>query len=62
VTLETQKERVTLPRSEIEELRPTNVSLMPDGLLNNLTPDQVRDLVAYLMSTEQVRLSSNTAD
>ena len=62
VTLETQKERVTLPRSEIEELRPTSVSLMPDGLLNNLTPEQVRDLVAYLMSTEQVRLSARTAD
>ena len=29
---------------------------MPDGLLQNLTPEQVRDLFAYLMSVHQVPL------
>jgi hypothetical protein len=31
-------------------------SLMPDGLLSKLSDDDVRDLVGYLMSPEQVPL------
>ena len=27
---------------------------MPDGLLDNLSPDQIRDLIAYLMQPAQV--------
>ena len=29
-------------------------SLMPDGLLQSLTADQIRDLIAYLMTDTQV--------
>jgi len=34
------------------------VSLMPEGLLGNLSPDEVRDLIAYLQSPVQVPLAS----
>ncbi|SFI49237.1 PVC-type heme-binding CxxCH protein [Planctomicrobium piriforme] len=56
LTLQSAQDSVTLDRKSIEEMRPTTVSLMPDGLLQNLTPDQVRDLIGYLMSSEQVPL------
>jgi len=60
LTLLTAKDPLTLDRSEIEEITPTNLSLMPDGLLQNLTPEQVRDLFAYLMSVEQVPLPKDS--
>jgi putative membrane-bound dehydrogenase-like protein len=56
ITLQTQQERVTVELSEIDERRSTTDSLMPEGVLKDLTPDQLRDLVAYLMSSEQVPL------
>lgn len=58
LTLQTAQESITLDRQEIEELVATNNSMMPDGLLLNLSPDEVRDLVAYLMSSDQVPLAS----
>jgi putative membrane-bound dehydrogenase-like protein len=40
---------ITLPRNEIKDLQAMPVSLMPEGLLDTLTPQQVRDLFAFLM-------------
>jgi len=34
----------------------TNLSIMPDGLFEQMKPDEVRDLVAYFASEEQVPL------
>lgn len=56
LTLQTAQEPVTLDRKQIEETKQTNLSVMPDGLLQNLTAEQIRDLIGYLMSTEQVAL------
>jgi putative heme-binding domain-containing protein len=54
--VQTPTERLVLARADVEESRPTTQSLMPDGLLQNLSADEVRDLVGYLMSSEQVPL------
>ena len=35
---------------ELESTTPSKVSLMPEGLLNTLTADEVLDLLAYLLS------------
>ena len=43
---------VTLPRSEIDSMRPGRGSMMPEGLLNEYNPQQIRDLFAYLRSTQ----------
>ncbi len=43
---------VTLARAEIQEMKPAGVSLMPEGLLQALENQQVRDLFAYLRSTQ----------
>jgi putative heme-binding domain-containing protein len=40
---------ITLPRNEIKNLQAMPVSLMPEGLLDALTPQQVQDLFSYLM-------------
>jgi putative heme-binding domain-containing protein len=45
-------QNVTLPRSEIASIKPAGLSLMPDGLLDNFTKQQARDLFAYLRSTQ----------
>ena len=56
VTLREQTQETTIPRDEIETLRWSAVSMMPDGLLQTLSDDQVRNLVAYLMHPTQVRM------
>ena len=56
LTLQTQTEALTLDREEIEEVKPSPLSLMPEGLLDPLGEDEVRDLIAYLMHRTQVPL------
>ncbi|QEH35651.1 Cytochrome c [Aquisphaera giovannonii] len=41
-----------IPRADVEALRSTGRSLMPDGLEQNLTPADLADLIAYLKSPE----------
>jgi putative heme-binding domain-containing protein len=54
LNLQTPAERLTIPLDEIEAIRDTNLSLMPEGQLDVLAPGDVRDLVGYLMSPAQV--------
>jgi putative heme-binding domain-containing protein len=39
---------VTLPRDEIEELRPSGVSLMPEGLEREIPKQQMADLISFI--------------
>jgi putative membrane-bound dehydrogenase-like protein len=54
--LQTVKEKLTIAKDEIEEQTLSTLSAMPDGLLQPLTQEQIRDLIAYLMSAGQVEL------
>jgi len=45
-------QNVVLARTEITELKPAGLSLMPEGLMDGWKPQQVRDLFAYLRSTQ----------
>ena len=56
LTLQTAKERLSLEVTEIDTVQASPQSLMPDGLLQPLSEQQIRDLVAYLMSPTQVPL------
>jgi putative heme-binding domain-containing protein len=42
--------RHRIARSEIEQVKELTTSLMPERLLEGLSPDQLRDLFAYLQS------------
>lgn len=48
ITVQTDKEQKVIAVSDIAERVRTSKSLMPDGLLDSLTPDQVRDLIAFV--------------
>jgi putative heme-binding domain-containing protein len=56
VTVQTANERVVIPRDEIEASNPSEVSMMPDRLLDPLSDADIRDLVGYLASAQQVPL------
>lgn len=56
LTLKTMTETVTIQRSDVTSLQESALSLMPEGLLEALTPEQQRDLIAYLMHKSQVPL------
>jgi hypothetical protein len=58
LAVQTQTERLQVERAEIDEIRGTALSLMPEGLLTPLRDEQVSDLIAYLMSQQQVPLPS----
>ena len=54
LTLQTQNELKTIALADIEERIQTTKSPMPDGLLDQLEADEVRDLIWYLMQPSQV--------
>jgi putative heme-binding domain-containing protein len=54
LAVQTQNELIVLPKNEIEERQKSNISLMPEGLLDKLNSNEIRDLVAYLASANQV--------
>jgi putative membrane-bound dehydrogenase-like protein len=59
LTVQTPTERLTLNRTDVEEVRKSNLSLMPDGLLDVLPEKEIRDLLGYLMSPQQVSLPAD---
>ncbi len=56
LTLQTQTDKQSINLGDIQETRLTTQSSMPDGLLDNLSHGQFRDLIAYLMQPAQVPL------
>ena len=56
VTIVTPSESLTIARSDIARLKQSELSMMPEGLLQALPEDEVRNLIAYLRGKEQVPL------
>jgi putative heme-binding domain-containing protein len=50
-----KNERTAIPRDKIESLRESPVSLMPDNLLKDLKPDELRDLFSYLQADKKTQ-------
>jgi putative membrane-bound dehydrogenase-like protein len=59
LTVQTQNDRVLIPKSEIESREKSQLSLMPEGLLDKLTEPELRDLIAYLSGPQQVALPAS---
>lgn len=57
LTLKTMTESLTVQRGDVTSMQESALSLMPEGLLEALTPEQQRDLLAYLMHKSQVPLT-----
>src|SRR5262249_37662659 len=61
IELQMQHERLVIERADIQELRQGTLSLMPEGLLETLKQDEIRDLIGYLMSPRQAALPGRQA-
>ena len=49
--------RLVIAKSDIDERVVSKKSMMPDGQLEALKPQEVFDLIKYLRTTEQVELA-----
>ncbi|MEW4486670.1 PVC-type heme-binding CxxCH protein [Thalassoglobus sp. JC818] len=49
ITVVTATETVQLQHDNIEEIRKTSTSIMPDGLIDRFSEEQTRDLIAWIM-------------
>ncbi len=56
LTVQTPAERLTIERTQIVKQEQLPVSLMPEGLLAALGDENVKNLIAYLMSNGQVEM------
>ncbi|MCI0703702.1 MAG: c-type cytochrome, partial [Planctomycetia bacterium] len=56
LVVQTATERMILPLDDVESVKDSPISIMPEGQLDALTRDQVRDLIAYIGSKTQVPL------
>lgn len=59
VVLKSDGRKVRIPTSEIDEIVPQTVSVMPDHLLDRLSAEEVRDLFAFL-TEGKLRVSSKS--
>ncbi len=56
LTVQTPAERITIERTQIVKQAQLPISLMPEGLLAALGDENVKNLIAYLMSNGQVEM------
>ncbi|MGE3803226.1 MAG: c-type cytochrome [Gemmataceae bacterium] len=56
LTLQLVNEKVTVAKGDIDEVRAAPQSMMPEGQLEKMAREEIRDLIAYLASKEQVPL------
>ena len=61
VTVVMPTETLVLPRGEIESLQQSALSMMPEGLLQPLSDQEIRDLLYYLSRPGQVPLPATNA-
>src|SRR5262249_2840071 len=57
LTLMTENDMILIPKPEIDAMRTSEISMMPEGLLTNLSKDDARHLIAYLQSPTQVAMA-----
>ena len=62
VTLKTINDLVVVAKDEIDQRKLSELSLMPNGLLEQMQPEEIRDLVGYLASPAQVPLRGPRPD
>ena len=53
LSVQTLTEKLVIDRKDIENVQSSALSLMPDGLLDPLSTEEVRDLFGYLMTSSQ---------
>ena len=59
LVIRTQDAKIRLALNDVDELVKSNVSMMPEGMLRTFTDEQIRDLLVYLASDDQVALPTD---
>ncbi len=58
VLVDSEGQRIEIPRDDVDEIAPSTTSVMPEGLLNELTLEEISDLFAYLNGTRAPEITS----
>jgi hypothetical protein len=61
LTIQTATEKMVLAARDAELIKDSAVSMMPDGQLEQLTKEQVRDLIGYLAAPLKIGSASENA-
>jgi len=61
LTIAAENETLIVPLADVESRRPSAVSLMPEGQLDPMKPEEIRDLFAYLQGPAQVAMKATPA-
>ena len=56
--IDSKAQKIVIPQSEVEAIKPSSTSLMPERLLDALDAQAVRDLVSYLQSNPPAAVTS----
>jgi putative heme-binding domain-containing protein len=62
IVLQSNGQKAAIAKSEIDQLLPSKISAMPEGLLNPLTLEEIADLFAYLNQSPGSSLTSRRPD
>jgi putative heme-binding domain-containing protein len=57
--LQTATEKIVIAKEDVDTIKDSPVSMMPEGQLDPLSKEQVRDLIAYLAGKTQVPLPAS---
>jgi putative heme-binding domain-containing protein len=57
ITIMTESDTVTIERKQIDDLRKSELSMMPEGLLTAMSKEEVIHLVSYLRTQSQVPMA-----
>lgn len=60
LTIITANDLLIVPRNEVQSIQQGQLSMMPEGLLDTLSQQEVRDLIYYLSRPGQVPLPANS--
>ncbi len=61
IVLQADGQKVHLKSEDIEDVKSSKLSAMPEGLLNRLAQDQVADLFAFLMNVPEPNVAGRGA-
>ena len=56
LVVQTDTQRLILAAEDIEQMKPSKLSMMPERQFDKLKPEEIRDLFGYLATHSQVPL------
>jgi putative heme-binding domain-containing protein len=57
--VDAKAQKAVIPQADIEQIKPAELSLMPEKLLESLRADELRDLFSYLQATEPTPVTAS---